>query len=37
MMAEYAKRHIVRHAQWGRIINITTDGARCHPSSVVLQ
>ena len=34
MMAEYAKRHIARHAQWGRIINITTDGARCHPSNV---
>ncbi|MCX5828888.1 MAG: SDR family oxidoreductase [Deltaproteobacteria bacterium] len=34
MMAEYAKRHIERHAQWGRIINITTDGARCHPSQV---
>ena len=34
MMAEYAKRHIGRHAQWGRIINITTDGARCHPANV---
>jgi 3-oxoacyl-[acyl-carrier protein] reductase len=34
MMAEYAKRHIEHHAQWGRIINITTDGAHCHPSQV---
>ena len=24
MMAEYAKRHITRHARWGRIINFTT-------------
>jgi 3-oxoacyl-[acyl-carrier protein] reductase len=34
MMAEYAKRHISRDAKWGRIINITTDGARCHASNV---
>lgn len=34
MMSEYAKRHIAGNAQWGRIINITTDGARCHPSNV---
>ncbi len=34
MMAEYAKRHIARNAQWGRIINITTDGAWCHASNV---
>ena len=34
MMAEYAKRHISRRAQWGRIINITTDGARSHASNV---
>ena len=34
MMSEYAKRHIARKAQWGRIINITTDGARCHASNV---
>jgi 3-oxoacyl-[acyl-carrier protein] reductase len=34
MMAEYAKRCISRKAQWGRIINITTDGARCHASNV---
>ena len=34
MMAEYAKRHINRNAQWGRLINITTDGAWCHASNV---
>ena len=34
MMSEYAKRHIARKAQWGRIINITTDGARCHASNI---
>ena len=34
MMAEYAKRHIARKAQRGRIINITTDGAWCHASNV---
>lgn len=34
MMAEYAKRHIDQNCRWGRIINITTDGARCHASNV---
>lgn len=34
MMAEYAKRHIARKAHWGRVINITTDGAWCHASNV---
>jgi len=27
MMAEYARRHIQRSAHWGRIINVSTDGA----------
>lgn len=27
MMAEFAKRHVARQATWGRIINISTDGA----------
>jgi 3-oxoacyl-[acyl-carrier protein] reductase len=27
MMAEYARRHIERGASWGRIINVSTDGA----------
>lgn len=34
MMAEFARRHIARRARWGRIVNITTDGARCHASNV---
>ncbi len=34
MTAEFGKRHIARRAQWGRIINITTDGARCHAANV---
>ncbi len=28
MMAEFARRHIARGAAWGRIINISSDGAR---------
>ncbi|MGH2494380.1 MAG: SDR family NAD(P)-dependent oxidoreductase [Ktedonobacteraceae bacterium] len=27
MMVEFARRHIARQAQWGRIINLSTDGA----------
>jgi 3-oxoacyl-[acyl-carrier protein] reductase len=27
MMAEYARRHVARNATWGRIVNISTDGA----------
>jgi 3-oxoacyl-[acyl-carrier protein] reductase len=34
MMAEYARRHVQRDAGWGRIINISTDGAYCFPSDV---
>lgn len=33
-MAEFGKRHINRQATWGRIINISTDGAYCFPSEV---
>ena len=32
MMAEFARRHVARGADWGRIINISTDGADCFPS-----
>lgn len=32
MMTEFAKRNIQRGAKWGRIINISTDGAYCFPS-----
>lgn len=31
MMKEYAKRHVERDADWGRIINISTDGSSCFP------
>lgn len=30
LMAEFAQRHIARKASWGRIINISTDGASGH-------
>ena len=33
MMAEFTRRHIERGAKWGRIINISTDGARGHYSN----
>ena len=31
LMAEYARRHIERGARWGRIINVSTDGAPGFP------
>ena len=34
MMAEFARRHIARNAQWGRIINLSTDGAPGFPGEV---
>jgi 3-oxoacyl-[acyl-carrier protein] reductase len=34
MMVEYAKRYIQRAGRSGRIINISSDGARSHPSAV---
>ena len=34
MMAEYAHRYIERNAHWGRIINISTDGASGFSSEV---
>ncbi|MGH2388616.1 MAG: SDR family NAD(P)-dependent oxidoreductase, partial [Chloroflexota bacterium] len=34
MMAEYARRHVGRDARWGRIINVSTDGASCFPEEV---
>ncbi len=34
LMTEFAKRHIEREASWGRIINISTDGAYCFPSEI---
>lgn len=34
LMSEFAQRHIGRKAEWGRIINVSTDGAYAHPSNV---
>lgn len=34
MMAEYARRHVARGATWGRIINLSTDGAYCFPEEI---
>jgi 3-oxoacyl-[acyl-carrier protein] reductase len=34
LMAEFARRHVQRGAQWGRIINISTAGAERFPSEV---
>ncbi len=34
MMAEYARRHFERGASWGRIINVSTDGASGFSSEV---
>jgi 3-oxoacyl-[acyl-carrier protein] reductase len=33
-MAEYTRRHVGRDARWGRIINVSTDGASCFPEEV---
>ena len=34
LMAEYARRHVHRGADWGRIVNISTDAADCFPGEV---
>ena len=34
LIREFARRHIERKAQWGRIINVSTDGASCFPTEV---
>ena len=34
LMAEFARRHIERGATWGRIVNVSTDGARAFASEV---
>ena len=34
LMAEYLKRHQARNAHWGRIINLSTDAAHCHPANI---
>jgi 3-oxoacyl-[acyl-carrier protein] reductase len=34
MMSEYLNRHIDRGAEWGRIINLSTDAAHAHTANV---
>jgi 3-oxoacyl-[acyl-carrier protein] reductase len=34
MMVEFARRRAVRGARWGRIVNVSTDGAYCFPGEV---
>ncbi len=34
MMAEFLRRHIERGASWGRIVNLSTDGAHCFPDEI---
>lgn len=34
LMAEFARRHIESGAKWGRIVNVSTDGAYCFPSEI---
>jgi 3-oxoacyl-[acyl-carrier protein] reductase len=34
MMAEFLFRHVKRGADWGRIVNISTDGAYCFPGEI---
>ncbi len=34
LMAEYFRRHVARQARWGRIINISTEGAHVFPGEI---
>lgn len=34
LMAVYFRRHVARKAHWGRIINVSTEGAHCFPGEV---
>jgi len=34
MMSEYIRRYLGRGATWGRIVNLSTDAAHAHPSSI---
>lgn len=34
LMAEYIRRHVKRGADWGRVVNVSTDAAHAHPGSV---
>jgi 3-oxoacyl-[acyl-carrier protein] reductase len=34
LMCEFARRHVEQGARWGRIVNVSTDGAACFPSEI---
>ncbi|MBI1872889.1 MAG: SDR family oxidoreductase [Acidobacteria bacterium] len=34
LIHEFARRHVAQGARWGRIVNISTDGADCFPSEI---
>jgi 3-oxoacyl-[acyl-carrier protein] reductase len=34
IMTEFARRHMARKASWGRIVNVSTDGAAAFPTEV---
>lgn len=34
LMAEFARRHVARGANWGRIVNVSTDASHAHPDNV---
>ncbi len=34
LMAEFARRHVARGAEWGRIINISTDASSAHAGAI---
>jgi 3-oxoacyl-[acyl-carrier protein] reductase len=34
VIAEFARRHVARGARWGRIVNVSTDGAYCFPGEI---
>ena len=34
MMSEYFRRHVGRGSRWGRIVNVSTEGACCFPGEV---
>lgn len=34
LIADFARRHVARGADWGRIVNVSTDGARGFPTEV---
>lgn len=33
-MSEYFRRHVGRGSRWGRVVNVSTEGASCFPGEV---